>query len=62
MKVTDPDVKAFIEKCIADVAERLSAKELLSDPFLSDVSPETTRQSSHVNVQHSDSSSGIIFV
>ncbi|KAK6920630.1 Protein kinase domain, partial [Dillenia turbinata] len=33
-KVEDPGVKAFIEKCIADVSERLSAKDLLMDPFL----------------------------
>ncbi|XP_052182465.1 probable serine/threonine-protein kinase WNK3 [Diospyros lotus] len=33
-KVKDPGVKAFIEKCIAKVSQRLSAKELLMDPFL----------------------------
>ncbi|XWS47873.1 hypothetical protein CRYUN_Cryun13aG0023000 [Craigia yunnanensis] len=33
-KVTDPVVKLFIEKCHAKVSERLSAKELLGDPFL----------------------------
>lgn len=33
-KVKDPEVKEFIEKCIAKVSERLSAKELLMDPFL----------------------------
>lgn len=33
-KVKNPGVKAFIEKCIAKVSERLSAKELLMDPFL----------------------------
>ncbi|XP_022735844.1 probable serine/threonine-protein kinase WNK3 isoform X1 [Durio zibethinus] len=33
-KVTDPGVKLFIEKCIAKVSERLSAKQLLVDPFL----------------------------
>ncbi|KAH0691706.1 hypothetical protein KY289_019064 [Solanum tuberosum] len=33
-KVKDPGVKAFIDKCIAKVSERLSAKELLMDPFL----------------------------
>ena len=33
-KVTDPGVKLFIEKCIAKVSQRLSAKELLGDPFL----------------------------
>lgn len=33
-KVKNPGVKEFIEKCIARVSERLSAKELLMDPFL----------------------------
>ncbi|KAL0356260.1 UNVERIFIED_CONTAM: putative serine/threonine-protein kinase WNK3 [Sesamum radiatum] len=33
-KVKDPGVRAFIEKCIAKVSDRLSAKELLMDPFL----------------------------
>lgn len=30
----DPDVREFIEKCIAKVHDRLSAKDLLMDPFL----------------------------
>ncbi|XP_021733531.1 probable serine/threonine-protein kinase WNK3 isoform X2 [Chenopodium quinoa] len=59
-KVTDPDVKEFIERCIADVSKRVSAKDLLNDPFLSDVSPETTAHSSHVNIPHLDSGSGIL--
>lgn len=33
-KVTEPGVRAFIEKCITKVSDRLSAKELLLDPFL----------------------------
>ncbi|XP_065874756.1 probable serine/threonine-protein kinase WNK3 [Euphorbia lathyris] len=33
-KVTDPSVKAFIEKCISKASDRLPAKELLMDPFL----------------------------
>ncbi|KAJ0989470.1 hypothetical protein J5N97_007826 [Dioscorea zingiberensis] len=33
-KVKDPRVRQFIEKCIADASERLSARELLMDPFL----------------------------
>ncbi|KAK4257020.1 hypothetical protein QN277_006666 [Acacia crassicarpa] len=33
-KVTDPSVKALIAKCIANVSERLSAKDLLMDSFL----------------------------
>ncbi|TYG55572.1 hypothetical protein ES288_D09G284700v1 [Gossypium darwinii] len=36
-KVTDPGVKLFIEKCTAKASERLSAKELLRDPFLQPV-------------------------
>lgn len=30
----DPDVKLFIEKCLVPASQRLSAKELLKDPFL----------------------------
>uniref|UniRef100_A0A5B7AFK3 non-specific serine/threonine protein kinase n=1 Tax=Davidia involucrata TaxID=16924 RepID=A0A5B7AFK3_DAVIN len=33
-KVKDPEVKLFIEKCIVQASQRLSAKELLKDPFL----------------------------
>lgn len=33
-KVKDPGVRNFIEKCIANVSERLPASELLKDPFL----------------------------
>ncbi|PSS07732.1 Serine/threonine-protein kinase [Actinidia chinensis var. chinensis] len=33
-KVKDHGVKAFIEKCIAKVSDRLPAKELILDPFL----------------------------
>ncbi|KAL7098395.1 hypothetical protein ACP275_09G015300 [Erythranthe tilingii] len=33
-KVKDPGVRKFIEKCISRVSNRLSAKELLMDPFL----------------------------
>ncbi|XP_020245843.1 probable serine/threonine-protein kinase WNK2 isoform X2 [Asparagus officinalis] len=46
-KVKDPGVRQFIEKCIADVSERLSARELLMDPFLwSDVDNDSTSHSS----------------
>ncbi|XP_050211093.1 probable serine/threonine-protein kinase WNK7 [Mercurialis annua] len=33
-KVKDPQVREFIEKCIVPASERLSAIELLKDPFL----------------------------
>ncbi|KAL9235108.1 hypothetical protein vseg_009901 [Gypsophila vaccaria] len=32
--VKDPEVRQFIDKCLATVSLRLSAKELLDDPFL----------------------------
>nr|GMD87112.1 probable serine/threonine-protein kinase WNK9 [Ipomoea batatas] len=35
-KVTDPEVRRFVEKCLATVSDRLSARELLDDPFLQD--------------------------
>lgn len=33
-KVKDPDVRAFVEKCLATASRRLPARELLMDPFL----------------------------
>ncbi|XP_021888843.1 probable serine/threonine-protein kinase WNK3 isoform X2 [Carica papaya] len=54
-KVTDPDVRAFIEKCIAKVPDRLPAKELLNDPFLwSDEESETIGCSMKPKTYNSD--------
>lgn len=36
-KVTDPEVRAFIDKCIARPRARPSASELLNDPFFSEL-------------------------
>ncbi|KAG5035670.1 hypothetical protein JHK87_010580 [Glycine soja] len=59
-KVADLEVKAFIEKCIADVSERLSAKDLLMDPFLqSDNDNDSVGQSSRSQTHHSGNSSHI---
>lgn len=33
-KVQDPEVRQFVEKCLAAVSHRLPARELLKDPFL----------------------------
>ncbi|OVA18855.1 Protein kinase domain [Macleaya cordata] len=33
-KVKDPEVRRFVEKCLVTVSHRLSARELLNDPFL----------------------------
>lgn len=33
-KVKDPEVRQFVEKCLATVSRRLPARELLRDPFL----------------------------
>ncbi|KAL4285089.1 hypothetical protein GQ457_16G031470 [Hibiscus cannabinus] len=52
-KVSDPGVKLFIEKCIAKVSQRLSAKELLRDPFLQ---PVEENDSVRLNLHISDSS------
>lgn len=46
----DPEVRGFIEKCLATVSVRLSARELLDDPFLcideseSDMRPEESER------------------
>ncbi|OIW00217.1 hypothetical protein TanjilG_27468 [Lupinus angustifolius] len=56
-KVTDVEVKAFIEKCIANVSERLPAKDLLMDPFLqSDFNSESVGRSSRSEIHHSGNS------
>ncbi|XP_010515141.1 PREDICTED: probable serine/threonine-protein kinase WNK3 [Camelina sativa] len=47
LNVTNPQVRAFIEKCIAKVSERLSAKELLDDPFLKCYKDKNENVSSH---------------
>ncbi|XP_068667381.1 probable serine/threonine-protein kinase WNK3 [Aristolochia californica] len=54
-KVKDPGVRRFIEKCIADASDRLSAKELLMDPFLqSDDGDESVTQYLQSNPSNSD--------
>lgn len=47
-KVKDPQVKEFIEKCLVPVSQRLSAKELLKDPFLA---PESIKERVHEPVK-----------
>ncbi|KAK1357885.1 putative serine/threonine-protein kinase WNK3 [Heracleum sosnowskyi] len=60
VKVKDPGVRAFIEKCIAKVSDRLSAKELLVDPFLlSDNDNEAIDQSLQPNRQRADNNSDL---
>ncbi|XVF08827.1 hypothetical protein REPUB_Repub07fG0037100 [Reevesia pubescens] len=57
-KVTDPEVKLFIEKCIAKASQRLSAKELLADPFHQpDEENESVGRSVRPKAKSSDSSS-----
>lgn len=40
-KVGDPELKAFIERCIGQPRVRPSAADLLKDPFLADVVVDT---------------------
>ncbi|KAJ4839117.1 hypothetical protein Tsubulata_014927 [Turnera subulata] len=47
-KVSDPQIRQFIEKCLVPASERLSAKELLKDPFLLD---ENRTESAHDPLQ-----------
>ncbi|KAK3226823.1 hypothetical protein Dsin_006685 [Dipteronia sinensis] len=57
-KVTDPGVRAFIEKCLAKASDRLPAKELLGDPFLqSDEENDSVGRSLRVKTHHSAGSS-----
>ncbi|KAJ0048992.1 hypothetical protein Pint_15552 [Pistacia integerrima] len=63
VKVTDPGVRAFIEKCIAEVSDRLPAKELLGDPFLQpDEENESTGRSLQAKIHHSAGSSSQVKV
>lgn len=41
-KVKNPEVRKFVEKCLAKVPERFSAWELLNDPFLQFDEPDRT--------------------
>ncbi|KAA8540759.1 hypothetical protein F0562_024322 [Nyssa sinensis] len=55
-KVKDLGVRAFIEKCIAKVSDRLPAKELLMDPFLqSDEDNGSVGRPLQPNPHHADS-------
>lgn len=61
MKVKDPEVRAFIEKCIAKVSDRLSARELLMDPFLnSDGNNESVGRSIRTNPHVAGNLCGIL--
>ncbi|XP_058093718.1 probable serine/threonine-protein kinase WNK3 [Magnolia sinica] len=58
-KVRDPGVKEFIEKCIANVSERLPARELLRHPFLQlDGENESVDRSLFSDANLSDGSCG----
>nr|KYP69320.1 Serine/threonine-protein kinase WNK8 [Cajanus cajan] len=46
--VTDPEVKQFIEKCLVPASMRLSASELLKDPFLA---TENAKEVNHDTLQ-----------
>lgn len=39
--MSDPEIKKFIEKCLLPASQRLSAEELLKDPFLQVENPKT---------------------
>ncbi|XP_020107094.1 probable serine/threonine-protein kinase WNK6 [Ananas comosus] len=45
-KVKDSEVKAFIEKCLVPASQRLSAQELLKEPFLQLNGPNGTQTNS----------------
>ena len=40
--MTDPQVRHFIDKCLAPVSERLSATQLLEDPFLDSMASDSS--------------------
>ncbi|KAG8090174.1 hypothetical protein GUJ93_ZPchr0011g27874 [Zizania palustris] len=56
-KIEDPEVRFFIEKCIAEASQRLSAQELLMDSFLRD-DDEKIFYPSQSNTKTSDAAAG----
>ncbi|KAJ6850098.1 putative serine/threonine-protein kinase WNK3 isoform X1 [Iris pallida] len=50
--VKDPGVKLFIEKCIANASQRLSARQLLMDPFLQSDIDDSIGHSSRPDRNH----------
>ena len=57
--MTDPGVRLFIEKCIANVSDRLSAKELLMHPFLRPDEDESISRSIRLKNQNSGKAPGM---
>lgn len=55
----DPAIREFIEKCIAKAPERLSAKELLMDPFLRS---DEESSSSSLWTQSTDAGAVVAFI
>ncbi|XP_010533447.1 PREDICTED: probable serine/threonine-protein kinase WNK3 isoform X2 [Tarenaya hassleriana] len=52
-KVENPEVRIFIEKCIGKVSDRLTAEQLLEDPFLrSDDEAESIAHPQHSRTHH----------
>lgn len=51
-KVTNPEMKKFIESCLVPASSRPSAKQLLKDPFLASPSPLPVNTVGH-QVAHS---------
>ncbi|XP_020084835.1 probable serine/threonine-protein kinase WNK4 isoform X1 [Ananas comosus] len=48
-KVSDPQVKHFIEQCLVSASERLPAKDLLKDPFLQ---CNSTKEFTSATIEH----------
>ncbi|CAA2981404.1 probable serine threonine- kinase WNK9 isoform X1 [Olea europaea subsp. europaea] len=55
-KLKDSEVRHFVEKCLATVSERLTAKELLDDPFLQidDCDLDIRQIENHRDLNHMD--------
>ncbi|KAI7727602.1 hypothetical protein M8C21_012982, partial [Ambrosia artemisiifolia] len=58
-KVKDPDIRSFVEKCIANVSGRLSAKELLMDQFLHDEHRDIVNRPSQSNLNTDDDANNL---
>ncbi|KAL4566976.1 hypothetical protein LXL04_022546 [Taraxacum kok-saghyz] len=55
-KVSDPELKSFIEKCLVPATRRSSAGKLLEDPFLKDPTPTSLNHSMEIDLDHNQES------
>ncbi|PKA49867.1 Serine/threonine-protein kinase WNK2 [Apostasia shenzhenica] len=61
-KIKDPEVRRFVDKCLAKASERLSASELLNDPFLQIDEPKVIYSNLDIAIKGIRREDGSIFI